>query len=110
MMSRSWLSCFVVLTSWTLFATTKSLWSSAPATFGSSNNDDYLLKTGYLIGNGKLGGLDRIPLPFEPGCKEIDVLVSDTIWASRCGDTRVEFGLVVVWRAFPINSKLDFVT
>lgn len=34
----------------------KSLWSSTPATYGSTDDDDYILKTGYLIGNGKLGG------------------------------------------------------
>lgn len=32
----------------------KSLWSSVPATYG--DDDEYILKTGYLLGNGKLGG------------------------------------------------------
>lgn len=32
----------------------KSLWSTVPAQFGV--DDAYILKTGYLIGNGKLGG------------------------------------------------------
>lgn len=34
----------------------RSLWSSSPATHASKASDDYLLKTGYVIGNGKLGG------------------------------------------------------
>lgn len=35
----------------------KSLWSTSPATYGEG--DDYILKTGYLLGNGKLGGSSR---------------------------------------------------
>lgn len=34
----------------------RSLWSSAPATFGGKSADTYLLKAGYPVGNGKLGG------------------------------------------------------
>ncbi|KAI1128643.1 Six-hairpin glycosidase-like protein [Nemania abortiva] len=33
----------------------KSLWSSSPAGYGPDDSDNYLLKTGYPIGNGKLG-------------------------------------------------------
>ncbi|KAI1751610.1 Six-hairpin glycosidase-like protein [Xylaria castorea] len=33
----------------------KSLWSRSPAGYGSDDSDDYLLKTGYPVGNGKLG-------------------------------------------------------
>lgn len=47
---------FALLARIILPARAKSLWSKVPATYGSSNNDDYILKTGYLIGNGKLGG------------------------------------------------------
>lgn len=41
-------------------AAAKSLWSSAPATYGSSDDESYILKTGFLLGNGKLGGMDAI--------------------------------------------------
>ena len=34
----------------------RSLWSSALATHGSKDNDEYILKTTYPLGNGKLGG------------------------------------------------------
>ncbi|KKY33153.1 putative glycoside hydrolase family 95 protein [Diaporthe ampelina] len=37
----------------------KSLWSSSSATYGEG--DDYILRTGYLLGNGKLGAI-----PFGP--------------------------------------------
>lgn len=37
----------------------KSLWSSVPATFGTTSNDEYVLKTGYPLGNGKLGGENK---------------------------------------------------
>lgn len=34
----------------------KVLWSSSPATYGPRESDKYILKTGYPVGNGKLGG------------------------------------------------------
>ena len=37
-------------------ATARSLWSSKPATHAFRASKDYLLKTGYAVGNGKLGG------------------------------------------------------
>ncbi|KAI1165183.1 glycoside hydrolase family 95 protein [Nemania serpens] len=37
------------------FSNTKSLWSRKPAGYGPDDSDSYLLKTGYPIGNGKLG-------------------------------------------------------
>ncbi|TGJ76148.1 hypothetical protein E0Z10_g10919 [Xylaria hypoxylon] len=33
----------------------KSLWSRSPAGYGPDDSDNYLLKTGYPVGNGKLG-------------------------------------------------------
>ncbi|KAJ2987284.1 hypothetical protein NUW58_g4591 [Xylaria curta] len=33
----------------------KSLWSRSPAGYGPDNSNEYLLKTGYPVGNGKLG-------------------------------------------------------
>lgn len=39
-------------------AVARSFWSSSPATYGSKDKDSYLLKTGYPIGNGRLGGKD----------------------------------------------------
>lgn len=35
----------------------RSLWSSHPATHGPKSSDDYILKTSYPIGNGRLGGI-----------------------------------------------------
>ena len=37
-------------------AAARSLWSSKPATHAYRASDDYLLKTAYPVGNGKLGG------------------------------------------------------
>lgn len=34
----------------------RSLWSSSPATHAYRASDDYLLKTGYVLGNGNMGG------------------------------------------------------
>jgi hypothetical protein len=34
----------------------KELWSSKPASYAPMRNSGYILKTGYLVGNGKLGG------------------------------------------------------
>ncbi|KAF3763822.1 family 95 glycoside hydrolase [Cryphonectria parasitica EP155] len=52
-----------------------SLWSSSPATYGSSDNDDYILKTGYALGNGKLGAI-----PFGPPGAETLMLNLDSLW------------------------------
>ncbi|KAL1861432.1 hypothetical protein VTK73DRAFT_7114 [Phialemonium thermophilum] len=54
----------------------KSLWSSKPATFGPQSSDDYILKTGYPVGNGKLGAI-----PFGPPGAEKMVLNVDSLWA-----------------------------
>lgn len=37
-------------------ALARSLWSSSPATYGPKDSDGYILKTGYPLGNGRLGG------------------------------------------------------
>ncbi|ROW00089.1 hypothetical protein VSDG_03553 [Cytospora chrysosperma] len=52
----------------------KSLWSSVPATYG--DDDEYILKTGYLLGNGKLGAI-----PFGPPGAETLVLNLDSLWS-----------------------------
>jgi alpha-L-fucosidase 2 len=52
----------------------KSLWSSTPATYGEG--DKYILKTGYLLGNGKLG-----VIPFGPPGTESLVLNLDSLWS-----------------------------
>lgn len=40
----------------------RSLWASTPATHGNRESDDYVLKTTYPLGNGRLGGkLHEIP-------------------------------------------------
>ncbi|KAI0397029.1 glycoside hydrolase family 95 protein [Xylariaceae sp. FL0594] len=54
----------------------KSLWSKSPATYGSRDSDAYLLKTGYPVGNGKLG-----VIPFgEPGLEKWNINV-DSLWS-----------------------------
>ncbi|KAI1266407.1 glycoside hydrolase family 95 protein [Xylariaceae sp. FL1019] len=54
----------------------KQLWSSSPAEFGSSDSDTYILKTGYLLGNGKIG-----VIPFgPPGAEKINLNV-DSLWS-----------------------------
>ncbi|KAK1635000.1 Six-hairpin glycosidase-like protein [Colletotrichum phormii] len=54
----------------------RSLWSSTPAAYGDSSSDTYLLKTGYLVGNGKLGAI-----PFGPPHAEKVNLDIDSLWA-----------------------------
>ena len=34
------------------------LWSSKPATFGPQSSDEYIIKTTFPVGNGRLGGKD----------------------------------------------------
>jgi hypothetical protein len=41
------------------FSDAKFLWAKSPATYGPSDSDTYLLKTGYPVGNGKLGGQEH---------------------------------------------------
>jgi alpha-L-fucosidase 2 len=40
----------------------KSFWSSKPATFGTDKDAEYILKTAYPVGNGKLGGKQASPI------------------------------------------------
>ncbi|KAF6786806.1 glycoside hydrolase family 95 protein [Colletotrichum sojae] len=54
----------------------RSFWSSKPATFGDRDGDEYLLKTGYPVGNGKLGAI-----PFGPPGSEKVNLNIDSLWA-----------------------------
>ncbi|KAL3481684.1 alpha-fucosidase A [Aspergillus californicus] len=54
----------------------KLLRSSSPATYGTADGSDYILKTGYLIGNGKLG-----VIPFgPPGAEKLNLNV-DSLWS-----------------------------
>ncbi|KAL4977124.1 alpha-fucosidase A [Aspergillus desertorum] len=54
----------------------KALRSSSPATYGTTDGNDYILKTGYLIGNGKLG-----VIPFgSPGAEKLNLNV-DSLWS-----------------------------
>ncbi|ROW02518.1 hypothetical protein VMCG_06112 [Cytospora schulzeri] len=55
-------------------AKSRSLWSSVPATYGE--DEEYILKTGYLLGNGKLGAI-----PFGPPGAETLVLNLDSLWS-----------------------------
>ncbi|KAH0429370.1 hypothetical protein CcaCcLH18_08492 [Colletotrichum camelliae] len=54
----------------------RSFWSSVPATFGDRDGDGYILKTGYPVGNGKLGAI-----PFGPPGSEKVNLNIDSLWA-----------------------------
>ncbi|CAN8104859.1 unnamed protein product [Discula destructiva] len=53
----------------------KSIWAASPATYGSTADDEYILKTGYLVGNGKLG-----MIPFGPPSAETFALNLDSLW------------------------------
>ncbi|KAI1083222.1 glycoside hydrolase family 95 protein-like protein [Whalleya microplaca] len=57
-------------------AESKSLRSSVPATFGPGNTDDWILKTGYPIGNGRIGAI-----PFGEPKSEKAVLNIDSLWS-----------------------------
>lgn len=50
----------VGLTSMVFGVEGKSLWSSSPGTYGSGNN--YILKSGYPVGNGILAGTSHSTL------------------------------------------------
>jgi hypothetical protein len=54
-MGTSLLSLLALAASLTL-AEAKALWASTPATHGDQSSESYILKTGYPVGNGKLGG------------------------------------------------------
>ncbi|KAL4929709.1 glycoside hydrolase family 95 protein [Aspergillus undulatus] len=57
-------------------STGRALRSSSPATYGTTEDDNYILKTGYLIGNGKLG-----VIPFgPPGAEKLNLNV-DSLWS-----------------------------
>ncbi|KAH9909509.1 Six-hairpin glycosidase-like protein [Xylariomycetidae sp. FL2044] len=54
----------------------RAFWSSSPATLGSQDGDDYILKTGYPVGNGRLGAMQYGP----PGSEHI-LLNVDSLWS-----------------------------
>ncbi|KAI1150374.1 Six-hairpin glycosidase-like protein [Nemania diffusa] len=55
---------------------TASFWSKSPAGYGPSDSDNYLLKTGYPIGNGKLGVIS-----FGTPASEKLSLNVDSLWS-----------------------------
>ncbi|KAG6358010.1 hypothetical protein INS49_013893 [Diaporthe citri] len=73
-MIRSWKLGLLTLAFGPSLPAGKSLWSTSPATYGEG--DDYILKTGYLIGNGKLGAI-----PFGPPGTESLILNLDSLWS-----------------------------
>ncbi|KAI1421283.1 Six-hairpin glycosidase-like protein [Xylaria sp. FL1777] len=54
----------------------KSLWSTNPAGYGPDDSENYLLKTGYPVGNGKLGVIS-----FGPPASEKLSLNVDSLWS-----------------------------
>ncbi|KAI1348385.1 Six-hairpin glycosidase-like protein [Xylaria sp. FL0043] len=54
----------------------KSLWSRSPAGYGPDDSDNYILKTGYPVGNGKLGVIS-----FGPPAAEKLSLNVDSLWS-----------------------------
>ncbi|KAK5994089.1 Alpha-fucosidase A [Cladobotryum mycophilum] len=57
-------------------AEARSFWASAPATYGSQNTDQYMLKTAYPVGNGRLGAVHF----GGPGAEKIS-LNHDSLWS-----------------------------
>ncbi|KAL2817695.1 alpha-fucosidase A [Aspergillus cavernicola] len=54
----------------------KSLRSSSPASYGTIGRSDYILQTGYVVGNGKVGAIPFGP----PGADKINLNV-DSLWS-----------------------------
>ncbi|CAG2006580.1 unnamed protein product [Fusarium graminearum] len=54
----------------------KELWSSKPASYTKQGSAEYLLRTGYPVGNGKLGAIHFGP----PGREKINLNV-DSLWS-----------------------------
>ncbi|KAI0418359.1 Six-hairpin glycosidase-like protein [Xylaria grammica] len=54
----------------------KSLWSRSPAEYGPDDSDSYLLKTGYPVGNGKLGVISF----GAPASEKLNLNV-DSLWS-----------------------------
>lgn len=58
------------------FSHAKFLWSTGPAGYAPYDSEDYILKTGYPIGNGKLG-----VIPFGAPASEKLSLNVDSLWS-----------------------------
>ncbi|KAI1176086.1 Six-hairpin glycosidase-like protein [Nemania sp. FL0916] len=54
----------------------KSLWSTTPAGYGPDDSDDYILKSGYPIGNGRLGVISF----GAPASEKLNLNV-DSLWS-----------------------------
>ncbi|CAH0024805.1 unnamed protein product [Clonostachys rhizophaga] len=70
------ISASLIVTIWFGLATGRSFWSSTPAGYGSQLADDYVLKTAYPLGNGRLGAM-----PFGPPSSEKLLLNVDSLWS-----------------------------
>jgi alpha-L-fucosidase 2 len=77
----------------TVGADARELWSSQPAGYAQMRSSQYILKTGYPVGNGKLGGkssftktwpaanFDELAIPFgPPGAEKVNVNI-DSLWS-----------------------------
>ncbi|KAI0965276.1 Six-hairpin glycosidase-like protein [Xylaria arbuscula] len=58
------------------FSDAKSLWSTSPAGYGPNDSDNYILKTGYPVGNGKLGVISF----GSPNSEKLSLNV-DSLWS-----------------------------
>ncbi|KAI0805624.1 Six-hairpin glycosidase-like protein [Xylaria sp. FL0064] len=73
---RSTLIITIIAGSYLKPSDAKSLWSRSPAGYGPDDSDNYILKTGYPVGNGKLGVISFGPLASEKLSLNVDSLWS----------------------------------
>ncbi|RYP93568.1 hypothetical protein DL770_000310 [Monosporascus sp. CRB-9-2] len=73
---RSLMHSLTVIGTWVTVTSARSLWSSIPAAFGPQDSDDWILKTGYPVGNGRLGAI-----PFGAPGSDKAILNVDSLWS-----------------------------
>ncbi|KAK5630894.1 hypothetical protein RRF57_006609 [Xylaria bambusicola] len=73
---KSVLATAVIAGSYLGLSDAKSLWSRSPAKYGPDDSDNYILKTGYPVGNGKLGIISF----GEPASEKLSLNV-DSLWS-----------------------------
>ncbi|RYP72326.1 hypothetical protein DL771_004300 [Monosporascus sp. 5C6A] len=73
---HSLMHSLTVIGVWVTVTSARSLWSTIPAAFGPQVSDDWILKTGYPVGNGRLGAI-----PFGAPGSDKAVLNVDSLWS-----------------------------
>lgn len=101
-------------------AEARSFWASSPATFNTDQStDENLIKSGYPLGNGKLGGIIFSHAPCTPNTLSVHLPLGESYTDDdHDGSTAIPFGepgaekialnIDSLWSGGPFESSVRF--